>query len=184
MIKGPTVVEVPIGDVKLEASFADITMSQAPVIVTAANRKLAGGGGVDKAIWDAAGNNHLADYIDRVYPNGCPTGRAVRTPGFDLCHTIIHAVGPRFTANKVLMPVLLRAAYTNSMQQVKELKAVFVAFPLISSGAFKYPLEAAVRIGLQAVTEFILLNDLPALKKVGFYTLDERAFYELRGQLS
>lgn len=81
---------------EIEVIRADITVVDVDVVVTAANRALVGGGGVDAAVHEAAGPQ-LLQALRPLAP--CPPGGAVITPAFDLgpaVHHIVHAVGPRW----------------------------------------------------------------------------------------
>ena len=69
---------VKLGLCQLELVQGDITKQQVDAIVNAANSELAGGGGVDGAIHQAAGPQIMQETASR-YPQGCPTGSAVVT---------------------------------------------------------------------------------------------------------
>jgi O-acetyl-ADP-ribose deacetylase (regulator of RNase III) len=85
------------------------------------------------------------------YPDGLPTGQAVATTAGNLpARWVIHTVGPVWHAGEAeARAVTLRSCYVRSLGVADELGAARVAFPLISSGAFGWPLEDAV---LQALT--------------------------------
>ena len=65
----------------IEVAQTDITTLDVDVIVNAANSSLLGGGGVDGAIHQAAGPELLV-FNKRL--NGCSTGEAKLSPGFNL----------------------------------------------------------------------------------------------------
>jgi O-acetyl-ADP-ribose deacetylase (regulator of RNase III) len=56
---------------------------------------------------------------------------------------VIHTVGPVFSASEDRSP-LLRNCYANSLRVAAELGAKSIAFPLISSGIYRWPKEDAV----------------------------------------
>jgi len=80
----------------LEMIQGDITKAEVDAIVNAANSELIGGGGVDGAIRRAGGTEiERACAEIRKREGGCPTGKAVITPGGNLHATyVIHTVGP------------------------------------------------------------------------------------------
>lgn len=139
---------------RIELIEGDITEQRVDAIVNAANSSLLGGGGVDGAIHRKGGPAILAE-CQRLrqsrYPDGLPTGQAVATTAGDLpAQWVIHTVGPVYQS-RVEQSDLLRACYTNSLAVADDLGAQSIAFPLISSGAFGWPLEDAVRQALAAL---------------------------------
>jgi O-acetyl-ADP-ribose deacetylase (regulator of RNase III) len=132
----------------------DITEQRVDAIVNAANSSLMGGGGVDGAIHRKGGPDILAECralrVSR-YGRGLPTGEAVATTAGRLpARWVIHTVGPVWTDAEDRTP-LLRACYANSLRVAGELGAATIAFPLISAGAFGWPLEDAIRQALDVL---------------------------------
>ncbi len=132
----------------------DITTQQVDAIVNAANHQLLGGGGVDGAIHRAGGKAILQECrrirMER-YPNGLPTGQSVATTAGQLpARWVIHTVGPTWAKTKDKSD-LLRSCYTTSLAVADDQGAATIAFPLISSGIYRWPKEDAVRQALQAL---------------------------------
>ena len=134
---------------KLEAVAGDITEQRVDAIVNAANTTLLGGGGVDGAIHRAAGPELLAA-CRKI--GGCPTGEARLTPGYRLpAKYVIHTVGPVWSGGSRGEPELLRRCYVGALEVAVEHGVRSLAFPAISTGAYRFPVEAAARIALAAV---------------------------------
>jgi O-acetyl-ADP-ribose deacetylase (regulator of RNase III) len=128
--------------------LADVTELNVECLVNAANTTLLGGGGVDGAIHDAAGQE-LFEACQRL--GGCDVGDAKITPGFRLkARYIIHAVGPIWRGGSHGEAQLLAACYHRSFELAAKHRITSIAFPSISTGAFGYPIELAAPI---AVTE-------------------------------
>ena len=131
-----------------------ITKLNTDAIVNAANDRLLAGGGVCGAIFREAGYDKLTAACERI--GGCPTGRAVITPGFALASpNIIHAVGPIWRDGKHGEPELLYGAYTCALKLAMENELHSIAFPLISSGIYGYPLDGAWQQAISACNDFI-----------------------------
>jgi O-acetyl-ADP-ribose deacetylase (regulator of RNase III) len=134
---------------------ADITTLDVDAIVNAANRALAGGGGVDGAIHRAAGPalSDACKAIPMVQPFvRCPTGEARITPGFKLpARWIIHAVGPVWSGGREGEPELLASCYRNALALAQAHGIASIAFPAISCGVFGYPPDRAVDIAVRMV---------------------------------
>jgi O-acetyl-ADP-ribose deacetylase (regulator of RNase III) len=118
--------------------------------VNAANRALAGGGGVDGAIHEAAGPE-LVEASRALGP--IETGGAVITPGFDLrARYVIHAVGPIWHGGRQGEAELLERAYETSFERALDVSDVrTIAFPAISAGVYGYPKESAVGIAVRVM---------------------------------
>lgn len=139
---------------RIEVVEGDITAQRVDAIVNAANSSLLGGGGVDGAIHRKGGPAILAECRElraSRYGRGLPTGDAVATTAGDLpARWVIHTVGPVYESGMDKAD-LLRACYTNSLYVAGQLGAGTVAFPLISAGAYGWPLDDAVRQALTAL---------------------------------
>ena len=153
---------------KLIIKLGDITEEQVDAIVNAANTTLRGGGGVDGAIHRAAGP--ALDLACAKF-NGCPTGEARITPGFRLpARYVIHTPGPVWQGGDHGEAELLAACYRNCLALAREYGCQTVAFPSISTGVYRYPLAAAARVAVKAITTG-LAND-PALREVRLVCFD------------
>src|SRR3989339_168026 len=131
----------------------DITVQKVDAIINAANHSLEGGGGVDGAIHDAAGDE-LYKACEKL--RGCDVGEAKITKGYNLlAKYIIHTVGPDYGYENGDDAILLRMCYINSLMLAKENGVKTIAFPAISVGIFRYPLQEATNIAISAVKEFI-----------------------------
>jgi O-acetyl-ADP-ribose deacetylase (regulator of RNase III) len=160
--------QVPAG---IEIVRADITALQVDAIVNAANESLLGGGGVDGAIHRAAGPELLAACRPL---GGCPTGGAKITPGFRLpARWVIHAVGPVWRGGHDREDELLASAYRESFRLVGEHDMKSVAFPAISTGAYRFPLERATRIAVREGWDF--LQGTPRFERIVYCVFSDEA---------
>ncbi|MFB7498537.1 O-acetyl-ADP-ribose deacetylase [Streptomyces sp. NPDC056161] len=159
----------------------DITRQTADAIVNAANSSLLGGSGVDGAI-HRRGGPAILDECRRLrasrYGKGLPTGQAVATTAGDLdAHWVIHTVGPVYRGSGG-DPALLASCYRESLRVADALGARTVAFPAISTGVYRWPMEDAARIAVETVraaeTE---------VEEVRFVLFDERAYGAFAAQL-
>jgi len=154
---------------KIEIIQGDITKQKVDAIVNAANTSLLGGGGVDGAIHRAAGPE-LLEYNKKL--GGCPTGEAKLSPGFKLpAKYVIHTVGPVWSRGNRHEDELLADCYKNSLKLAVEKGIKSIAFPSISTGAYRFPLERAAKISVAETKKFIEKNH--SIDRIVFVCFDD-----------
>ncbi len=154
---------------RIEIIVGDITGLDVDAVVNAANSSLLGGGGVDGAIHRAAGPGLRAE-CRRL--GGCPTGEARITSGHRLrAAYIIHAVGPIWRGGGANEAALLAGCYVNSLRLAAQHAIGRVAFPAISCGIYRYPVDQAAEIAVREAAAFLAESALP--EKIIFTCFDQ-----------
>ncbi|MCX5062470.1 MULTISPECIES: O-acetyl-ADP-ribose deacetylase [unclassified Streptomyces] len=158
----------------LTLTQGDITRESADAIVNAANSSLLGGGGVDGAI-HRRGGPAILDECRRLrashHGKGLPAGQAVATTAGNLdAQWVIHTVGPVWSSTEDRSE-LLASCYRESLRVADELGARTVAFPAISTGVYRWPMEDAARIAVESVR-----GTSTDVDEVRFVLFDDRAY--------
>jgi O-acetyl-ADP-ribose deacetylase len=149
---------------RIELVQGDITKQDVDAIVNAANESLLGGGGVDGAI-HRAGGPAILEECRRL--GGCATGNAKATTAGDLpARHVIHTVGPVWQGGDANEDDLLASCHRRSLEVAAELGCRTVAFPAISTGVYRFPVERAARIALGTTRE--ALEEHPQIEEVRF----------------
>ena len=157
---------------RLEVCQGDITKFKVDAIVNAANSSLLGGGGVDGAIHRAAGPE-LMEECRKL--QGCDKGNAKITRGYNLpAKYVIHTVGPVWDGGSGCEEEILASCYRRSLQIAAANGVRTVAFPCISTGAYRFPKDKAAHIAITTVQE--VLQDLPGIDKIIFVCYSSQDF--------
>jgi O-acetyl-ADP-ribose deacetylase (regulator of RNase III) len=160
--------------------LGDITTdTEADAIVNAANGSLLGGGGVDGAIHRAAGPS-LLEECRRL--GGCATGGAKLTGAGDLAaRHVIHAVGPVWHGGGEGEDDLLRSCYRTAIELAAYNDCTRVAFPSISTGVYRFPVDRAAPIAISTVKSALAGN--PGVREARFWLFDEHTHDAFREAL-
>ena len=168
--------EVRLGTATLALRQGDITDEETDAIVNAANSTLRGGGGVDGAIHRRGGPAILAECEPL---GGCATGDAKITGGGRLkARYVIHAVGPVYRDGSHGEPELLERVYRRSLEVARDHGLTSVAFPSISTGAYRFPVAEAARIGLGTVAAFLGVPSCIRLVRFVLFSAADLASYQ------
>lgn len=134
----------------LSVVLGDITEQRVDAVVNAADRRMRGGRGVDGALHRVAGPGLLEECVRR-FPRGLATGAAGWTGGHDLpARWVIHVVGPNRRRGETDRGLLV-SCYANALAIADELGVTSMAFPLVSAGAFGWPLHDAAEAAVDTL---------------------------------
>jgi O-acetyl-ADP-ribose deacetylase len=161
---------------RIELVRGDITAQDTDAIVNAANTTLLGGGGVDGSIHRAGGPQILAECKKL---GGCDTGDAkITTGGLLTAKFVIHTVGPVYRDGRRGEPLLLASAYRRSLEVAAQHNLSSVAFPSISTGAYRFPIEDAAHIALSTIGEHLANQSSIRLVRLVLFSASDLAVYE------
>ncbi len=141
---------------EITLALGDITQQEVDAVVNAANSGLLGGGGVDGAIHRRGGPEILAEcrrLRAERYPGGLPVGQAVATTAGRMpARWVIHTVGPVFS-QKTDRSEILASCFRESLRVAGEVGAETIAFPAVSTGLYRWPVDSCARIAVSAVRD-------------------------------
>lgn len=160
----------------LEIIRNDITKVSADAIVNTANPEVAVGYGVDSAIYGAAGKDRLLAEREKIGP--MRPGDAAYTPAFDLdAKYIIHTVGPVWQGGDAGEKEILATCYRKALGIAGELGCESVAFPLMSAGTYGFPKDAALKIAISEISDFLFNNEMEV-----FLVVYDKESFEVSGK--
>jgi len=164
---------------RLHIIRGDITELAVDAIVNAANNSLLGGAGVDGAIHDAAGPELLEECRTL---GGCPTGGAKLTKGYELpARHVIHTVGPIWYGGTNGEEELIARCYRSCFDLAEQYGLQTLAFPSVSTGAYRFPVQRAARIALAEIEQG--LARLPSVARVTVVCFEDRVYEAYRAAL-
>jgi len=136
----------------------DISKMHVDAIVNTANPRPVIGEGTDSTIHAAAGPELLKarQAIGPLRP-----GEAAITPGFHLpADYVIHTVGPVWRGGLFGEARTLRRCYDRCLALAAQKGCQSIAFPLISTGTYRFPQDKALRIAQDAIRDFLKEQDM------------------------
>ena len=142
----------------LEIVRNDITKMQVDAIVSPSDPVVMSDGGASLSIMKAAGEKFLAE-CKKVSP--VMAGETKITAGYNLpAKYVIHTVGPVWQGGNSGEEKILRSCYREALLLAKKKRCKSLAFPLISSGAFGYPSDKALKIAVDEISTFLFENEM------------------------
>jgi len=156
----------------------DITKVKADAIVNSANPDAIYAMGTDEAIYRAAGEEELLKEREKI--GKIEVGECAATHAFALdAKYIIHTVGPDWIDGSHGEKIALRSCYISSLKRAEELGCESIAFPLISTGVYRFPKDEALRIARESIAEFLTNSDMMV-----YLVVYSKEAYELSRELT
>jgi len=161
--------------IALQLLEGDITAAPVEAIVNPANEELQHGGGLAGIISHKAGPSLQRESNAWIAEHGpiSHTRPAYTEAGQLPFQMIIHAVGPIWgTGNE---QARLNQAVRGSLRLARELELASLAFPAISAGVFRYPIEKAAQVILKALQEDCQESNSGSIKLIQVYVYNPPA---------
>ena len=148
----------------------DLVCMQVDAVVNTANPNPVVGSGLDAHIHRSAGPELLAA---RQKIGKISVGKAAVTPGYRLpARYVIHTVGPVWRGGILGEERQLYSCYAASLALALEHGCASVAFPLISTGNYRFPKDRALSVAISAIREFLSEHEM----QVSLVVFDRESF--------
>lgn len=132
----------------------DITKVKADAIVNPANPEPVIGGGVESAIYEAAGKEKLLEArkeLGRLQP-----GKVGVTEAFNLAAKyIIHVSGLYWKGGNSFEARCLKECYEKALKAALDKGCKSIAFPLLGTGTYGFPKDIGLDVAVSTFTEFL-----------------------------
>ena len=132
----------------------DITKVKADAIVNPVNPEVCIGGGVESAIYEAAGKEKLLEArkeLGRLNP-----GKVGVTEAFNLdAKYIVHVSGLYWKGGNSFEARCLKECYEKALKAALDKGCKSIAFPLLATGTYGFPKDIGLDVAVSAFTEFL-----------------------------
>ena len=132
----------------------DITKVKADAIVNPVNPEVCIGGGVESAIYEAAGKEKLLEArkeLGRMNP-----GKVGVTEAFNLdAKYIVHVSGLYWKGGNSFEARCLEECYEKALKAALDKGCKSIAFPLLATGTYGFPKDIGLDVAVSAFTEFL-----------------------------
>ena len=132
----------------------DITKVKADAIVNPANPEPVIGGGVESAIYEAAGRERLLEArkeLGRLNP-----GKVGVTEAFNLdAKYIVHVSGLYWKGGNSFEARCLKECYEKALKAALDKGCKSIAFPLLATGTYGFPKDIGLDVAVSTFTEFL-----------------------------
>ena len=91
---------------------------------------------------------------------------------------VIHTVGPVYSNGKRNEDELLKSCYLTSLNLAVQNNIKIIAFPAISCGIYRFPIDRAAKIAVETVKNFLAKNN--QIEKVIFVDINEKVIDEYK----
>ena len=132
----------------------DITKVKADAIVNPVNPEVCIGGGVESAIYEAAGKEKLLEArkeLGRLHP-----GKVGVTEAFNLAAKyIVHVSGLYWKGGNSFEARCLKGCYEKALKAALDKGCKSIAFPLLATGTYGFPKDIGLDVAVSTFTEFL-----------------------------